>query len=157
MTNSAVIEFDQKMKRFEDAVREAGIKLTHQRIEIFREIASRSDHPDALAIHESVKLRMPTVSLDTIYRTLWTLTELGLIKTFGPRQENVRFDANLEQHHHFVCVKCGLVRDFESARFDQLDLQQDVHDIGITLNTQIEVRGMCNDCRGNSDTSTTNQ
>ena len=57
---------------------------------------------------------MPTVSLDTVYRTLWKLRDLGLVKTLGPNRDAVRFDANLEGHHHYVCVRCGLVRDFDS-------------------------------------------
>ena len=63
---------------------------------------------------------MPTVSLDTVYRTLWMLHDLGLVSTLGPKRESVRFDANLAQHHHCVCVRCGLARDFESADLDAL-------------------------------------
>ncbi len=63
---------------------------------------------------------MPTVSLDTVYRTLWMLNDLGLTTTLGPRRDSMRFDANLARHHHYVCVRCGLVRDFESAKLNVL-------------------------------------
>jgi hypothetical protein len=43
------------------------------------------------------------------------LHDLGLVTTLGPQRDGVRFDPNLDQHHHYVCVRCGLVRDFESA------------------------------------------
>ena len=65
-----------------------------------------------LAVFEGVRERMPTVSLDTVYRTLWWLKDLGLITTLGSSRERTRFDANLSRHHHFVCVQCGLTRDF---------------------------------------------
>lgn len=144
-------DVELRLKRLESAARTAGIRLTHQRLEIYREIASRTDHPDALAVHESIKQRMPTVSLDTVYRTLWTLTDLGLITTFGPRQDSVRFDANLEQHHHFVCVKCGVVQDFESSRIDNMDLRGEIAEFGSLLGTQINVRGICNTCGGHTE------
>jgi len=40
-------------------------------MEIFREVAQAGDHPDAEKVFQGVRERMPTVSLDTVYRTLW--------------------------------------------------------------------------------------
>jgi len=111
---------DRRLDRFKSAATAAGVKLTHQRLEIFREVASSLEHPDAEAVLRSVRKRMPTVSIDTVYRSLWMLNDLGLVTTLGPRRESVRFDANLEHHHHYVCVRCGLARDFESAELDAL-------------------------------------
>ena len=79
--------------------------MTHQRLEIFREVASTIEHPDADTVFRAVQRRMPTVSLDTVYRTLWMLHDLGLVTTLGPQRNGVRFDANLERHHHYVCVR----------------------------------------------------
>ena len=50
-------------------------------MEIFRELAQTGDHPDVETVFKGVRERMPTVSLDTVYRTLWWLKELGLIKS----------------------------------------------------------------------------
>ena len=107
-----------------------GIKLSHQRLEIFREIAASAEHPDVEIVFRAVQARMPTVSQDTVYRTLWLLHDLGLAKTLGPQREGVRFDANLDPHHHYVCVRCGLVRDFESADLDALPLPAAVQQLG---------------------------
>ena len=120
MSKIADSEIERRIERFKAAAREAGVKLTHQRLEIFREVASSLEHPDAETVFRCVQARMPTVSLDTVYRTLWMLNDLGLVTTLGPRRESVRFDANLEHHHHYVCVRCGLARDFESAELDAL-------------------------------------
>ena len=89
---------------------------------------------------------MPTVSLDTVYRTLWWLKDLGLIKTLGPPRERARFDANLGRHHHFVCTRCGLTRDFYSEEFDKLKLPESVQTIGHVEMTQVEVKGLCHQC-----------
>ncbi|MDD2469252.1 MAG: transcriptional repressor, partial [Desulfobulbus sp.] len=100
-------DFEQRMKHFETVCRDEGIKLTHQRIEIFREVAQTGDHPDADQIFQRVRDRVPHVSLDTVYRTLWLLNDLGLVVTLGASREPTRFDANLKSHHHFVCRQCG--------------------------------------------------
>jgi Fur family peroxide stress response transcriptional regulator len=137
---------EQRMARFDQVCREAGVKLTHQRLEIFREVAESEEHPDADTVFHGVRERMPTISLDTVYRTLWLLTDLGLIETLGPPRERARFDANLDRHHHFVCVECGLTRDFVSDAFDGLPLPRAVGDIGRVLSTHVEARGVCRAC-----------
>ena len=89
---------------------------------------------------------MPTVSLDTVYRTLWMLNDLELITTLGPRRERVRFDANLNRHHHYVCVRCGLARDFQSAELNALPLPGAMKEFGRIVATHVEVRGVCARC-----------
>lgn len=137
---------DRRLDGFKSAAAAAGVKLTHQRLEIFREVASSLEHPDAEAVLRCVRKRMPTVSIDTVYRTLWMLNELGLVTTLGPRRESVRFDANLEHHHHYVCVRCGLARDFESAELGALRVPASVQELGRVITTQVEVRGVCSRC-----------
>ena len=139
-------EIEQRMERFEEVCRNSGMKLTHQRMEIFREVAQTGDHPDAEKVYQGVRKRMPTMSLDTVYRTLWLLKDLGLITTLGPPRERTRFDANLSHHHHFVCIQCGLTWDFYSDAFDELRLPDSVKAFGRVETTQVEVKGVCLKC-----------
>lgn len=139
-------EVDRLLGQFKAAARKSGVKLTHQRLEIFREVASSVEHPDAETVFRAVQARMPTVSLDTVYRTLWMLNDLGLITTLGPRRGTVRFDGNIEHHHHYICVRCGLTRDFESAAFNALRIPNAVNRFGRVIATHVEVRGMCAGC-----------
>ena len=139
-------EIERRMIRFEQVCRGAGVKLTHQRMEIFREVARTDDHPDAETVYRAVRKRIPTVSLDTVYRALWLFGDLGLITPLGPPRERTRFDANLRRHHHFVCRRCGLTRDFYSDAFDELRLPQSVRTIGSVETTHVEARGVCRKC-----------
>ncbi|NQV22635.1 MAG: transcriptional repressor [Rhodospirillales bacterium] len=141
-------EVAQRMERFQQVCRDAGAKLTHQRVEVFREVAQTGDHPDVETIYQRVRERIPTVSLDTIYRTLWLLTDLGLIQTLGLSRDRARFDANLDRHHHFVCVKCGLTRDFYSNKFDEMALTESLKAFGRVEATHVEARGVCLECAG---------
>ena len=139
-------EIERRMSRFNEVCRNSGVKLTHQRMEIFREVAQTGDHPEAESVYKGVRERMPTISLDTVYRTLWLLRDLGLINTLGPPRERTRFDANVSHHHHFVYIRCGLTRDFYSDELDELKLPESVKDFGYVETTQVEVKGVCRKC-----------
>ena len=139
-------EIERRISRFNAVYRNFGLKRTHQRMEIFREVAQTGDHPEAEKVYKGVRKRMPTISLDTVYRTLWLLRDLGLINTLGPPRERTRFDANLSHHHHFVCTRCGLTRDFYSDELDELRLPESVKDFGYVKTTQVEVKGVCLNC-----------
>jgi Fur family peroxide stress response transcriptional regulator len=144
--NVAQTEVARRLEGFKAACKRAGVKLTHQRLEIFREAAGSVEHPDAEMVFRAVQARMPTVSLDTVYRTLWLLSDLGLVIPLGPRRESVRYDANLAPHHHYVCVRCGLTRDFESPALDAVRIPAAVRDLGSVVTMQVEVRGVCATC-----------
>jgi len=139
-------EIQRRMTRFEEALRRAGAKLTHQRREVFLEVAASEDHPDATEIYQGVRERIPTISLDTVYRTLGLLRQLGAIATIGRPRQRERFDGNTALHHHFVCMECGSVRDFDCDRFDRLTVPTDVKRIGEIENAHVEVRGRCREC-----------
>ena len=63
---------------------------------------------------------METISLKTVYQTLYELAELGEIATLDLGTGTVRFDPNVERrHHHLVCRGCGKVRDLH-VDFDEL-------------------------------------
>lgn len=139
-------ETERRVAQFMAVARDRGLKLTPQRLEIFREVASSLDHPDAETVHRAVHARMPTVSLDTVYRALWMLSDMGLVSTLGLRHESVRFDANPRKHHHWVCIRCGLTRDFEGAALRALRLPDAVKGLGNVVSTHLEVRGVCGIC-----------
>jgi Fur family transcriptional regulator, peroxide stress response regulator len=138
--------FEAKLELFRKACRELGIKATHQRLEIFREVAQSLAHPDAEAVYQGVQQRVPTVSLDTVYRTLKLLTELGFITTLGLRQEAVRFDGNQEPHHHHVCTRCGRIQDVATPLLDLEKVQRNIMAMGTVMSAHIEVRGLCAAC-----------
>jgi Fur family transcriptional regulator, peroxide stress response regulator len=117
-------------------------------------VAARLDHPTADVVFRAVKQRLPTVSLDTVYRTLWLLNDLGLVATLGPHRDGIRFDPNLERHHHHVCVRCGQVRDFESAALGALQVPAAVRGLGTVEGIHVEVRGVCARCSSEKKRST---
>jgi Fur family peroxide stress response transcriptional regulator len=139
-------EIVRRLQLFESVCRDGGIKITHQRAEIFREVAQTDDHPDAEQVYRRVRGRLPRVSLDTVYRTLWLLKDLGLVVTNSRGQERTRFDANLKEHHHFVCNSCGLTRDIGTDELDALTVPAAVNIFGRVESSHVEIRGTCHGC-----------
>ena len=141
-------EFEQRLAHFQEVCRSDGLKLTYQRIVIFEEVAKSQDHPDAETVFRGVRDRVPTVSLDTVYRTLWMLNAMGLITTVGPPREKVRFDADTSPHHHFVCSRCGAVYDVHYSNLGPIDAPDEITGVGQVESVRLELRGLCRRCAG---------
>jgi Fur family peroxide stress response transcriptional regulator len=141
---------DDEARRVEElshGLRESGLRLTHQRLEIVSAIAADRAHPDVETVYETVRKRVPTISLDTVYRTLATLTERGLITRVQFLPGPARYDANPSRHHHFVCTRCGLVRDIEDGDIDAIQAGAEVTRIGRPEVVTVQFRGVCDACQ----------
>lgn len=134
--------------------RELGIKPTHQRTEIYRELMATEDHPNAETLYGNVKKRIPAISLDTVYRTLRIFEQKGIISRVSAAGESMRFDGNTKRHHHFICVECGKVRDFYSDDFNNLIAPTEVAKLGHVGSVHVEIRGVCRTCQDKNLTKT---
>jgi len=139
-------ELQRRIEGFTALCRAEGLKVTHQRTEIYRELARTDEHPDALAIYRRVRRRIPSISFDTVYRALRLLENKGVIRRVGTPADSAQFDANRETHHHFVCSACGAVRDFRCTAFDALEAPAAARQIGTPDSLRVEVRGVCAAC-----------
>ena len=134
------------VKEFEKICRDHGLKLTHQRIEILRVLASYAEHPSAEKIYKRLVSKFPTLSLDTVYRTLFTFEKLGIISRVQVLDDRGRFDANLTPHHHMICTKCKSIIDFYWPTFDEIELPLETKKWGRIKSKQVELRGTCDSC-----------
>ncbi|HEY0518883.1 MAG TPA: Fur family transcriptional regulator [Ilumatobacteraceae bacterium] len=108
------------------AFRERGLKLTPQRQLLFRLLDGNAVHPSAEALYVKASELMPGISLRTIYHTLHDLAAMGEIQMVSVGSGPARFDPNIDDHHHVVCVECGDVHDvyvnnIADLRVDGLD------------------------------------
>ncbi len=145
-------ERQRRIDRFAETCSRAGLRVTHQRTEVFREVAASDEHPDAESVYQRVAERVAGISRDTVYRTLATLAEHGLVRRTGGDGGPVRFDANTVPHHHFVCTGCGAIRDFYSEDLDDLPLPASARALGEIESVQVQARGLCTDCRKRKNT-----
>jgi Fur family transcriptional regulator, peroxide stress response regulator len=136
----------EKMQRFETACKAAGLKLTHQRLEIFRELVRAKDHPAAETLHRRLQKRIPTLSLDTIYRTLASLEQHGLICRVNTMESQARFEADSGPHHHMVCTRCREIVDFQWDAFDDAELPGELSGWGRLTRRNVTLHGVCSKC-----------
>jgi len=83
MTRDIQIPPAELIERFENACRDRKLKITQQRLEVFRELARYPGHPTADDIYGRVRRRLKTISLDTVYRTIGTFEKHVLISGFS--------------------------------------------------------------------------
>jgi Fur family peroxide stress response transcriptional regulator len=140
-------ELEKKLNAFSGICRRSGAKSTHQRTEVYRELAGTDEHPDAETIYSRVRKRIPAISLDTVYRTLRLLEKRGLISRMNPLSEKARFDANTDHHHHFVCTACGCIKDFYRKEWNDFRPPSDLMAIGKINSVHVELRGICKACQ----------
>ncbi|MCA9304783.1 MAG: transcriptional repressor [Phycisphaerales bacterium] len=94
------------------ALGEAGVRVTRHRTLIYLTLAKLATHPTADELHDAVHAEDTKVSLATVYNTLETLTELGLVRRIAPDApgQGCRFDAEIAPHVHMV-MPDGCVSD----------------------------------------------
>jgi len=101
-----------KMERIKNVLNEKGIKPTYQRLKILEYMDKNTkNHPTVEMIYEELLKDIPTISMTTIYNTMNTFLEKGLVYGVTITGTGVRYDFNTNPHHHFLCKKCGRIMD----------------------------------------------
>jgi len=142
------IEQKEIKKIFYDKCAEKGLKITPQRSIIFDELSNATDHPTADAIYKRVRKSLANISFDTVYRTLLSFTEIGIVNLVEGTGEQKRFEPNLHQHHHFRCIKCYTIYDFENDAYDNIAVPESVLKHGVIINKRVVLEGICSKCKG---------
>jgi Fur family peroxide stress response transcriptional regulator len=141
--NDPGIRFDELI----GALKERDFRLTPQRVELVRLIASSAGHPSAAQLYAKVKGQFPTMSPATVYKTLALLKDMGQVLEIDLRDDS-HYDGNRpEPHPHLICVKCNKIVDGEVV-VDRKTIQKLEKDSGYAIQrTQIALYGLCPDCQ----------
>lgn len=131
---------------FSKRCRQAGLRCTQQRWEIYRELTGARDHPSAEVLHGRLKDRLPSLSLDTVYRTLATLEDHGLACRVHCATPSARYDHAIHPHHHMVCRCCGQMQDFTWDVCGLDTLPRQVREWGKPIIANLVVEGICAAC-----------
>ena len=129
-------------------LRTCNLKVTSQRIAVYDTVSESKEHPSAEMVYNSLRPTHPTISLATVYKTLATFAQAGLISEL-PVSGVLRYDIIEDNHCHFVCNDCQHIIDIEP-----LDSMQQVR-AELTQTTNFEATcdqlfffGLCDKCRG---------
>lgn len=120
------------------------IRLSHQRLKVLEYLAGNLIHPTADQIYTGLHEEIPTLSKTTVYSTLNSLKDAGLVREINIEDHEIRYDIRLENHGHFKCESCGAIHDF-SVDMDSLPVGGLNHfDIS---DRNIYFKGTCPQCR----------
>lgn len=150
MKNEPSIE-KENLDKFIKRCKVSGLKITPQRIAIYKEVLNSDDHPSAETIYKNMKDAHPNISFDTVNRTLLIFAEMGLIQIVEGSGEVRRFDANVEKHHHLRCTNCGEIVDFYYKKYDDLEIPQKIRKKFLVKKTRVVIEGICPGCRENRE------
>jgi Fur family transcriptional regulator, stress-responsive regulator len=133
-----------------DRLRANGRKVTVQRLGVLRALEANATHPSAEALFDAVRVEMPSISLKTVYQTLYELEELGEVAILDLGTGSIRVDPNVEEpHHHLVCSGCGRVRDLDVV-FPDLRVPVGGEQGFEVRTAEVVFRGRCAECRSDS-------
>ncbi|MDD5708127.1 MAG: Fur family transcriptional regulator [Kiritimatiellae bacterium] len=124
-----------------------GLRVTQQRVAVFESLAACKDHPDAEQLHARVARAHPSLSMNTVYRTLGTLVDRGLVLRVACVGSTARFDACTEAHDHFYCIVCNRVLDLNLATAPAGVIPDAVREVGDVKQVQTLYVGVCHHCR----------
>jgi len=123
------------------------VKRTRQKEAILRVLRSTTSHPTAEWIFSEVRQEIPHISLGTVYRNLRQLRERGEILELEFNGARGRFDANIANHYHFRCLRCGRVFDVDEPVSKGLG-KKIAQKTGFKISDyRLEFRGLCKECQ----------
>lgn len=138
---------DLKLQGFEERCRQNGLKITPQRVAVYKALISTDTHPTAEEVHRMVRQDISNISLDTVNRTLLTLAEIGAAFQVEGTGQPRRYDGGLEDHQHFRCIKCGKIIDFHYEPFDNIEVPQHLKGQFEIMRKTVYLEGICDTCK----------
>ncbi|MDD6795535.1 MAG: Fur family transcriptional regulator [Clostridiaceae bacterium] len=126
--------------------REKKLKLTPQRLAVYKYLMNTYEHPSAETIYKAIQTDYPTMSLATVYKALKTLVDVGLVQEINVGEGNFRYDGNTDPHPHIQCIHCGKVSDLHSFNLEYINEEAKKHTNFKVLSSQVYFYGECPDC-----------
>ena len=129
-------------RKIADAFRGRALRSTPQRYAVMEYLVRTEVHATADEIFRAINRTDPRASRATVYNSLHTLQRAGLVREVSLDGNAVRFDANIDRHHHFICERCGGVEDipwFELPQRPSLGAR-------VVRDYDVVFRGICGPC-----------
>jgi Fur family transcriptional regulator, iron response regulator len=136
--NQLAVNISSNPVDHENLLRTHGVFPTQQRMAIAKILFTRHQHITAEQLHTILKQKGFLVSKATVYNTLATFVEKGLLFEIFIDPNSVYYDSNISHHHHFYNVDTGQLTDIAedlAPRFDTAQLPEGTYfdDVDIVI------------------------
>ncbi len=138
---------NDQIKYFTNLCKINHLRVTPQRIAIYKEIIKSKKHPTANMVYTNIRRGYPHISFDTVNRTLNTFSNVGIIDTVESYSGSKRFDPKRLSHHHIHCITCGDIIDFENNTYDALEVTDEIKHAYKVVSRRVVINVICNKCR----------
>ncbi|MFH0975026.1 MAG: Fur family transcriptional regulator [Spirochaetota bacterium] len=133
-----------KPSEIKNILSENTIKPSLHRMKILEYLLKMKNHPTVDTIYKDISGDIPTLSKTTVYNTLKTFQDSGIVQAITIEDNEVKYDASVEKHAHFKCNVCGQLYD---VPMDTKVLY--IKSIGghLIKETQLFFKGICKACQ----------
>jgi len=138
---------ENKIDAFITKCKTNALSVTPQRLAIYKALINDKSHPNPETVYKNIKADFPTISLATVYKTLETFEKHRIISVVTPLHETVRYDAEMQHHHHIVCIRCKKVIDVMNEELNNLEIPSKVKKGNTFIGFNIQFNIICTDCR----------
>jgi len=126
-----------------EQLKSKGIRPSYQRIKVLEYMYHKGGHPTVDEIFRALSVDIPSLSKATIYNTVHTLVEAGLVRCLDIDETEKRYDITLADHGHFQCEACGAIYNFRVS-IDQVPV--DGLDQFKVIQKNVYFKGLCPNC-----------
>ena len=140
------MDADQACLAFARRCRTEGVRVTAQRLAVYRALAEDPSHPTAETIYRRLRGAMPSLSPATVYRVLESLVRDGLLRRVSTTGGAGRFDANLAPHQHLICRVCGRMTDVHAPTMEVGRVAGRARPRFVVEDVDVRIVGRCETC-----------
>ncbi len=137
-----------ELERALNKLKMSGVRMTPQRHAILAYLLQTMSHPTADEIYKALEQRFPSMSVATVYNNLKLFIEAGLVRELTYGDDSRRFDADMTDHYHAICERCGTIADFEYPPLHQVEQTASAETGFSVRGHRLEVYGICKACSG---------
>ncbi|WP_422658300.1 peroxide-responsive transcriptional repressor PerR [Paenibacillus sp. EC2-1] len=130
-----------------EQLKTTGVRITPQRHAILAYLVESMGHPTADDIYRALEPKFPSMSVATVYNNLKMFIEAGMVRELTYGDNSSRFDANVSDHYHVICEKCGKIEDFSYPSLADVEREAE-KSTGFQVNgLRMELYGICKSCK----------
>ncbi|MBB6143267.1 Fe2+ or Zn2+ uptake regulation protein [Silvibacterium bohemicum] len=125
----------------------AGIAVTHQRQVVFEALRHMHGHPSPEEVYARVRIRIPSISLATVYKTIHLFIESGVFREVSLHHGSLRVETNARPHHHLVCTGCKSISDIDAEALEIGARARKLPGGFLAQRYAVDVLGLCAECQ----------
>ena len=150
MTTPSRVRDPAVIERIGEVLQTRGLRRMRSRIAILA-ILETYGHLSAAQIHRLLRVAAPNGAavpdLATIYRTVTTLVEVGILHTVTADGGVTKYGCVGEPHHHGVCTGCGAITELSAQKLSSvLGSATEGSSFTLPAGTSLTLRGLCGHC-----------